>query len=215
MKIVCISDTHCTPLAKLNLPEGDVLIHAGDATYRGTEAEIEQFNDELGLIKGRYTHGVLFTPGNHDWYFEKHYESSIVKKEAIITNGKCIIHDTIEIDGYKIFMSPYTPRFCDWAFNVDRGPGLAKLWDDIPKDTDVLVTHGPPKGVLDWAVRDGSHVGCENLLKITRALPLKLHVFGHLHESYGEVTQGGTTFVNCSVLDEHYQLRNEPVICEI
>ena len=215
MKIVCISDTHNASLLKINPPEGDLLIHAGDATMRGSELEVEIFNNQLGMIKDRYTHGILFTPGNHDWYFEMNYESSYVNKAKIITNAQCLIHESIEIDGVKIFMSPYTPRFCDWAFNVDRGPHLAKLWSEIPKDTDVLVTHGPPKGVLDWAVADDSHVGCEDLLRITRKTALKYHIFGHLHESYGEVTQGGTTFVNCAILDERYQVCNAPIICEI
>ncbi len=214
MKIVCISDTHNAPLSELNLPAGDLLIHAGDATGHGTEGEVKDFDRELGLVKDKYTHGIIFTPGNHDFLFEK--KARYMDATELLTNAKCVIHNTIEIAGLKIFMSPYTPRFYDWAFNVDRGPLLEKLWAKIPEDTDILVTHGPPNRVLDFVpYNNDGHVGCEELLKVTRRLPLKLHVFGHIHCAHGEVTQGGTTFINACIMDESYSPVQEPVIWEI
>jgi Icc-related predicted phosphoesterase len=105
------------------------------------------------------------------------------------------------------------PTFFDWAFNRDRGAAIDKHWQLIPKNTDILITHGPPFGVLDKTLR-GEAVGCEMLLKKVNKIKPKLHVFGHIHEGYGMIDKKNTTFVNASVLDIRYNLRNEPVIIE-
>jgi len=114
MRLVCISDTHNLSLSELDLPEGDLLIHAGDATMRGSNDEVTLFNKELGLVKDRYTHGIVFTPGNHDFYFEHISAFRRAKHEHRITNATLVMHETVEVAGLKIFMSPYTPEFHDW-----------------------------------------------------------------------------------------------------
>jgi len=216
VKLVCISDTHNFPLSKLDLPEGDLLIHAGDATRKGSEGEVNAFNRELGLVKHRYTHGIVFTPGNHDWYFEKKARYvGVGGVEAKITNARCLIHKTVVVDGLRIFMSPYTPWFNNWAFNVKPGPLMKKLWSDIPHDTDVLVTHGPPLGVLDIVPPDYRRKGCEALTEAVKKLNLKLHVFGHIHASYGMVEKWSRYFINCCIMDESYHRANAPVEWEI
>lgn len=214
MKIICISDTHSYPLSKLDLPEGDLLIHAGDATSRGSEGEVNDFNRELGLIRDKYKHGIVFTPGNHDFYFEKKARYTDVKK--IITHAKCLLHESIELAGMKIFGSPYTPEFCNWAFNVPRnGPRIIKLWAEIPSETDILITHGPPKHILDLVLHDMFNAGCEALMKAVQRVNPKLHVFGHIHCAAGEVTQADTVFVNACIMDEAYKPVQNPVIVEI
>jgi Icc-related predicted phosphoesterase len=85
----------------------------------------------------------------------------------------------------------------------------------IPADTELLITHGPPYGILDETVRDRTAVGCRDLLhKVSALQQLKAHVFGHIHEGYGQREVGGTLFLNASVLDEHYEMKNKPFLVD-
>jgi len=108
------------------------------------------------------------------------------------------------IMGLKFYGSPWQPRFCDWAFNLDP-PALEKAWSKIPADTDILVTHGPPYGVLD---RDGDkvHCGCRKLTERLKSIGPKVHVFGHIHEGYGWTEKNGTLYANASICN----VRNVP-----
>lgn len=121
------------------------------------------------------------------------------------------------IEGIKLWGSPWQPWFFDWAFNLQRGPEIARKWDLIPDDIHVLATHGPPHGVLDkTSRRPPQSVGCEALLERVAALPvLKLHVFGHIHEGYGTLVRGGCTFVNASICDVRYSPVNSPVTLDL
>jgi Icc-related predicted phosphoesterase len=215
LRLVCISDTHCQ-LNQIELPEGDVLIHAGDATYEGTVSELTEFNDQLAAAKEKYRLGVYFTPGNHDFLFERNEELG----REIMTNATVLIHQSAEVGGLKFFMSPYTPWFYDWAFNVNRGFDLANKWADIPTDTEVIVTHGPPYGILDRLLRprngEDPNVGCKDLLERIDQLPnLMLSVFGHIHSGYGTVKRDVITFVNASSCNEQYVPENGPIVIDI
>jgi Icc-related predicted phosphoesterase len=120
-----------------------------------------------------------------------------------------------ELEGIKFWGSPVQPEFCGWAWNEERGEEIRKTWAQIPNDIDVLVTHGPPMGILDWVGR--THVGCEELrLAIHRAQP-KVHVFGHIHGAYGkrgirypETVYPGfykaTQFYNAAIVSDAYKL---------
>ena len=110
--------------------------------------------------------------------------------------------------------SPDQLPFYDWAFNLPRGKALAKVWAKIPDDTDVLITHGPPYGILDKTER-GEHCGCQDLLERIKVIQLKLHIFGHIHEGYGMFQDESTTFVNGSVCDADYNPRNAAQVYEI
>ena len=123
----------------------------------------------------------------------------------------------VTIEGIKLWGSPWQPWFFDWAFNLQRGPEIARKWDLIPDDTQVLVTHGPPQGVLDETSRKPPQsVGCEALSERIAALPLlKLHVFGHIHEAYGTRVRDGCTFVNASICDVRYSPVNSPVTLDL
>ncbi|HLP12573.1 MAG TPA: metallophosphatase domain-containing protein [Flavobacteriales bacterium] len=208
MKIVAISDTHGKH-ALLQLPLGDVLVHAGDVSGRGAQAEIMDF---LHWFAGQPHQHKIFIAGNHDFYFEKYPETEIHKTlsaEIIYLNDS-----GITINGVNFWGSPVQPWFYDWAFNRRRGPEIKKHWDLIPPNTNVLITHGPPVGILDRTVT-GQHVGCEDLLAAIEKVKPQYNVFGHIHEAYGVLEKKGTIHINASVLNENYRLVNEPVVFEV
>jgi Icc-related predicted phosphoesterase len=203
LKTTLISDSHNQHRA-LKLNGGDLLIHAGDVSSRGSKLEILDFL--AWFSEQNYTYKI-FIAGNHDFFFEKE------KKELI---NKCIPKNVIYlndsgciIEGVKIWGSPIQPWFYDWAFNRNRGSEIKQHWNKIPTDTEILITHGPPYRILDLTKR-GEEVGCEDLLNRLNQVKPSLHIFGHIHEGYGNILKNGTSFFNASVLDLNYCLRNEP-----
>ncbi len=214
MKIVCISDTHnCN--GQIAIPDGDLLIHAGDATINGTVAEIMAFNKWFAGQPHEYK---IFVAGNHDWLFERQN----IKTRGLLDVNIIYMQDSfVEIEGRKIYGAPWQPRFYDWAFNVMRGAEIAAKWQLIPEDIDILITHGPPHKILDevktrFGIENG---GCEDLRRrvqeIAKLGRLKLHVFGHFHYSYGVAEDFGVRFVNASSCDEEYAPVQMPVIVEV
>lgn len=206
MKITAISDTH-SQHDKLQLAGGDLLIHAGDQTSRGTLAEALVFLN--WLEQQPYKHKVII-PGNHDWCYEE--ESALMRSEAAARGISLLIDDVVVIDGLWIWGSPMTPTFHNWSFNKDRGEPIRRYWDLISAETNILITHGPPWGIGDYVPR-GEYVGCEDLLhKIHQLKDLKLHVFGHIHEGRGMYegffNEGKATAINACVLDGQYKLVN-------
>ncbi|MDQ3277659.1 MAG: hypothetical protein M3Q06_05000, partial [Bacteroidota bacterium] len=116
--------------------------------------------------------------------------------------------------GIKIWGSPYTPWFYRWAFNKKRGEAMARHWDSIPADTDFILTHGPVYGILDQ-VQSEQHAGDRDLLNKVLVVKPKVHVFGHIHESYGTIKRFGIRFVNACVLNESYEPANKPIQFEL
>lgn len=208
MRIVLISDTHLKH-DSLPLPSGDMLVHAGDFSRRGLVHEAQIFLDWFSAQPHR--HKVLVA-GNHDFIAEN--EPALF--ESILPKNVIYLNDSgREVEGIKIWGSPIQPWFFDWAFNRQRGADIRRHWDLIPADTELLITHGPPYGILDEVVRDPRPVGCRDLLhKVSELHQLKLHVFGHIHEGYGRCEVGGTLFLNASVLDENYHMKNKPFLVE-
>jgi Icc-related predicted phosphoesterase len=208
MKFVTISDTHGQH-RKLELPKGDVIIHAGDISRRGKEDEIRDFLEWFSQLDFEYK---IFIAGNHDFFFESNsdkYTLNIVPPDVTY-----LCDSGTTINGIKIWGSPITPWFHDWAFNRHRGESIKRHWDMIPSNTDVLVTHGPAFGMLDHTIR-GQNVGCEDLLNKVNEVGPKVHICGHIHEAYGELDSSGVKFINASVIDEKYLLKNEPIIFEL
>ena len=207
MRIVCLSDTHnCNQ--QIAVPDGDVLIHAGDATIQGTMDEIVLFNKWFSTLPHKYK---IFIAGNHDWLFETNLNlaKSLLDKSIIYLQDS-----SLEIEDLKIYGSPWQPWFFNWAFNLPRGKALIEKWKLIPKDTDILITHGPPFGILDFPP-NGFSVGCENLRERIEEIRPKLHVFGHIHYSYGTIEKFGVRFVNASNCDESYEPTNPPIIIDL
>lgn len=191
MKIVCISDTHGLHDSVI-VPEGDVLIHAGDFTNEGEWEQVASFNHWLGTL----SHPLkIVIAGNHDFCFER----EPARAAKMITQAAYLLDDYACIDGVKIYGSPWQPRFYDWAFNLKRGEDIARKWALIPDDTDVLVTHGPPWGFGDQVNYGPQQVGCVDLLDAVHRVKPRLHVFGHIHEAYGVFEDEDTTFVNASL----------------
>ena len=208
MKFIAISDTHGLH-AQLQLPKGDVLLHAGDICSRGTEKEALNF---LAWFREQDYKYKIFIAGNHDFYFEKN-TSALINK--IIPENVIYLCDSgAQIEGINIWGSPVSPWFYNWAFNRYRGSDIKKHWAKIPHHTDILITHGPVFGKLDITVQ-GEQVGCVDLLNALEKINPKIHLCGHIHEAYGEIKSTKTTFLNASVLDENYRLVNEPMIFDL
>lgn len=208
MRIVVISDTH-TFEDRITVPDGDVLIHAGDATIEGTPAEVVAFGKWFDAQPHRHK---IFVAGNHDWLFQK---NPIQAHYLIQFDGVYYLQDSgITIDGIRFYGSPWQPRFCDWAFNLDRGEAIKQKWDLIPQ-CNVLITHGPPWGILDCVMIGREHLGCEELLKAVGRVRPKVHVFGHIHGGYGERKVNGIRFINASICDEGYNAVNRPIVIDL
>lgn len=202
MKIVMISDTHglCP-----EIPSGDILIHAGDLTNRGYRSDVHRQLCWLEKEMTKFRHTIL-VPGNHDFYFEGRSRDS--KKDCRDLGINLLLHKELVLDGIKFFGSPYTPNYHNWAFNVARNE-ISKYWEQIPSDTRVLITHGPPYRILDF--EEQVHYGDRELLKKVKKLSdLKLHVFGHIHDSFGRLEQDGKIFVNAAYR-KHQQILVEEI----
>lgn len=206
MRIVCLSDTHMHH-RKLTVPDGDVLVHTGDFTRKGSEADIADFNAWLGTLP--HAHKVVIA-GNHDFLFAQNNGLA----RALLFNATYLQDASVEVAGVKFWGSPWQPWFYNWAFNLPRGTALAQKWALIPPDTDVLLTHGPPFGVLDLTDR-GEPVGCEELRQVVVRLSPRLHVFGHIHEAYGEVGFGRTWCVNASNCTLQYRPEHAPIVVDL
>jgi len=204
MKFIALSDTHGKHRLLKNLPAADVIIHAGDVSVNGYDHSVQDFLNWFSKLD--YAHKI-FIAGNHDRFFEDE-PAGLIKR--IIPDNVVYLNDSgICINGINIWGSPITPWFYNWAFNRERGKDISKHWKLIPANTDILITHGPPYGILD-RVSHG-HVGCEELLKKVKSVKPRVHVFGHIHEAYGSFENKNTRFINASVLDNEYDLKNPPV----
>jgi len=213
MKLVCISDTHTRHHWIDEVPEGDVLIHAGDMTNRGSFEDLEFFLHWFAALP--HPNKILIS-GNHDWCFERQSDAS---RKIVEDHGVIYLNDEgITIDGVKFWGSPVQPEFCNWAFNRRRGSEINEHWRKIPKNTDVLITHGPPYGILDETYMTRGPVGCGDLRDhILQRVKPKVHIFGHIHEAHGVEVVDGITFINASQLNDYYSKEADfnPVVFEL
>lgn len=237
-RIVCISDTHHRygqgmSYPELKLPEGDVLVHSGDATMQGSESEVATFNEWLGRQPFRHR---IFVPGNHDWIFQNNPKLAL----SLMTNAKVLIDQGVvldqddqlypwdsekKMDGIKIYGSPWQPLFYDWAFNLTRGKQLADKWSLIPEGTNLLVTHGPPLHQGDQVTRYQSdfsyqipigveNVGCWDLAERIKVIKPTWHQFGHIHVGHGITKDDHTTYINAAICDEQYVHSNLAIVID-
>ena len=218
MKACHISDTHDVH-QDLNLVvpnDIEILFFTGDLTYRGAEWELIKLLEQFKVLSARIPH-IVGCLGNHELGAEGKEEEWKQKfKDVGVT---LLDHESVEINGIKIFGSPHTPWFFDWAFSYhnpkmgtqqgDEQREGEEVWKDIPEDTQVLLTHGPPIFILDTC-RDGS-VGCGELRRRIEGIPsIKYHMFGHIHEGYGLTNVGGVTYSNGSIMNGKYKFVNKP-----
>jgi predicted phosphohydrolase len=207
MKIVCLSDTHRRH-GGLKIPAGDILIHAGDISEQGYPEEITDFLRWFSRLPHR---NKILVAGNHDWLFEREPDFAA----TLIPAGVTYLHDSgCECEGLKIWGSPVTPTFFDWAFNRDRGEDIMKHWQLIPSGTDIVVSHGPALGVLDQNLQRKEQ-GCADLRRRLEDVRPCLHVCGHIHSGYGKAMLGETLMVNASICNEAYYPINAPMVVEL
>jgi Icc-related predicted phosphoesterase len=213
LTIAVVSDTHEHEY-QIEVPPVDVLVHCGDATGDGRTypgGSLHALRLVAGWMQRRDARHRLFVPGNHDLCFDLNHTSAARRNEAIeilASHGITYLADRgVTIDGVKFWGSPWVPNLPRWAFH-DHG---ADMFQTIPTDTEVLITHGPAWGILDSVpvsrdARDGrEHFGSNHLLRRIAALPrLKVHLFGHIHESRGIEIHDGTIHVNASSIDGNY-----------
>jgi Icc-related predicted phosphoesterase len=189
MRIVAIADTHLYHHDLRSLPAGDILIHAGDLLRSGSLEELEIAAPWLAGLD--FAHKIVVA-GNHDWCFQRDRRAA----EALLGPDVTYLEDSeVAIAGVRFWGSPWQPVFRNWAFNLPRGNALAEKWRLIPDAIDVLITHGPPRGIGDWEGEDGRE-GCDDLrTAVERARP-RLHLFGHIHQDGGCWRIGETCFAN-------------------
>jgi Icc-related predicted phosphoesterase len=220
MKLVALSDMHGKLVALEDVPEGDILLIAGDICpwYGGWDLLDQahwlrdKFTPWLEKLSKKIKH-IVGVAGNHDWVFER--------GSHLLTNmpWHYLEASTIKIEGLKIFGSPWTPFFCDWAFNYPPDPKESEkfapeLYEKLEDGTDIVITHGPPINILDKCP-DGHRAGCWHLKSRIFAVKPKIHVFGHIHGAHGIETIDGTTFANVSILNEQYKPTYSPTVLEI
>jgi len=238
-KLVCISDTHNNH-SRIQIEECDILIHAGDATLHGSEMEVSSFLNWFSSLD-QAKHKV-FIPGNHDFFFtgktltNKYTNKEI--KDYIPSNVHYLVDKSVTLEGLKVYGTPWTPFFFDWAFNglehdpgkdnaYHGGPGpsaepdtnhplLRKIYSAIEDDTEVLVCHGPPRlSPLDHCL-EGNRVGSTRLLERIKQLPkLKAGIFGHIHEAYGSTKLGNVDLYNVCSLKRDYKTLQPPVVINL
>jgi predicted phosphodiesterase len=223
MIITFLSDTHTKHRnTSEEIPGGDIIIHAGDLMNSGyVSQDMVDFLQWYKLLP--YTLRV-FIAGNHDRILENHPFTSTkiingfgdgcvyLQDESIITMQSEYKSTYVPETGVKIYGSPWQPEFFNWAFNLPRmGDELKNKWNAIPKDTDILITHGPPFGTLDTVNSYTKHLGCELLAERVDIIKPKIHVFGHIHGGNGIEKKNGTLFINAAVLNENYKYTNAPI----
>jgi predicted phosphodiesterase len=219
-RITLISDTHTRHGLidpKLDLPGGDLLLHAGDIMNSGySKRDIDDFCWWFNSLEHYDT--KVFIAGNHDRMFENDPERaregySPFKDITYLQDESLDLWDE-EDQQTVIYGTPWQPEFYSWAFNLPKGgPGLMSKWEAIPNDTDILITHGPPQGILDISgpPYNEGNLGCALLRERVDLIKPKIHIFGHIHGSYGYKLVNGTHFINASVLNEKYEHTNMPL----
>ena len=223
---VCISDTH-NQHEGLSLPQGDVLLHAGDMTLHGSLREAEAF---AAWWHARPHAQKVVVAGNHDFCFDADMAAEHAAAAALLHRPEAGSHYLLDSGvrthrgGFAVWGAPWQPKF--WgSFNLPvLGAAAAAKWALIPGGTDVVVTHGPAAGFLDFVPRVGRHVGCPLLAQelLGRVRPAA-HVCGHIHEGYGvawghtgwdEAAQraSSTAFVNAASCTLRYEPDNAPLV---
>lgn len=233
-KLVCISDIHGM-WDKFNIPHGDILIISGDicqnfSYYKEKDARIQlayvekELHSILDKLSNRFKY-IILVPGNHDKCFALH-EDVCRNILRTIDNLYILIDQQIKLNSIKFYGSPWTPWFHGdtWVYNIM--PDYTKnnniisqakrIWEKIPNDTEVLITHGPPYGILDNIdYGNGQSVGCTYLLDRVKKINPKYHIFGHIHECYGRTKINTTEFINASICTLTYRPINKPIVISV
>lgn len=197
MKILHLSDTHTWHRKLEHLPEADVVVHSGDFCMAGTDSEAIDFLNWFCDLPYRHK---IFICGNHD---EALFGATL---SGLDDNVHYLYNTGVEIDGVKFYG---VPMFMNDCISGQQD----EFYNDIPVDTDVLITHAPPHGILDFD--DDINYGSKTLAICINELNLRAHLFGHIHRQFGMVRQGNTIFSNAAIMNTTYDTMNFPNIIEI
>ncbi|MFT7642949.1 MAG: Icc-related predicted phosphoesterase [Pirellulaceae bacterium] len=207
MKLVIISDTHAQH-DELRVMRGDVLIHCGDFCdgFRIDENDLANVDRWFGTLDFEL---ILVVGGNHDFVAQKRRSEGT----SVFSNAVYLEDESYQFGGVNFYGSPWVPELDKWAYYLPDAD-LRDAWARIPSDTDVLITHTPPFGILD-RTRSGNQVGCPFLRSAVAELNLRVHCFGHVHSRYGQHDESSVKFINASSVDSNYSIRNIPMVVEI
>ena len=203
MKLVLTSDTEGEHWNAV-LPKGDVLIHAGDIIKLGfSDSQVNQLRDFIDWFSSQPHKYKIFIGGNHDSIllapgFTRIKHDPPTAATYLPENMFYLNNEMVEIEGYKFWGSPNTVAFFRMAFE-EREDKLKEIYSEIPDDVDVLITHTPPLGVMDENSK-GKNCGSVSLRERLTEITPKVHVFGHVHHSYGHQYIGGTDCFNASYM---------------
>lgn len=207
--ITVIGDTHGCHHG-LKLPPADMLIHTGDVTAYGTEPELYDFLEWFIRQPFKY---MVFVGGNHDICLDRINPPFV---DELPVNVHYLNNQSVSIEGMNIYGSPVSPFQAGMAFNKYRGDDINKVWQSIPSNTNILITHTPPLGIMD------NDKGCEMLRKRVEQINPQLHLFGHIHEGHGEYQCDKTHFVNSAlsnnpdfIASADYWIVNNPVLLKL
>jgi Icc-related predicted phosphoesterase len=207
--IAHISDTH-NKEKYVKIPKCDLLIHSGDISSFGEKERVESFLKWFARQNATYK---IFIVGNHDMSFvNKPYwlQEALAKFQEHDALNFYLENSGCEIEGIKFWG---TPNYCyrpNHAFHTDRGADLVEVYSKIPFDTDVLITHGPPYGKLDYVLNAHQYIGSEELRYAVKKIKPKFHLFGHIHECYGRDWDESTIYLNGSTCTTGYEPINQP-----
>jgi Icc-related predicted phosphoesterase len=208
MRLVLLADTHKFH-REVIVPSCDILIHAGDISNVG---ELNQVYDFINWFHNQDATYKVWIAGNHDFSLQDtHRKNKILQALSQHEDVIYLENSGVTIEGIKIWGSPWTPAFCDWAFNATTQE-LREIWAQIPEDTDILISHGPPYGYGD-KLENGERVGDKELLARIYEIKPKIVVCGHIHCGYGHYYLSDTTTVfNAAVVNEQYYVVNDPTV---
>ncbi len=199
MRLLHLSDTHNLHRQLTNLPTADIIIHSGDLSMAGTDNEVIDFIEWLGTLDYQYK---IFIAGNHDFYLKEMDAETI--QCFLPENCFYLCNSGVTINGVKFWGVPFF--FSDMNGEYD-------MIAQIPTDTDILISHRPPLGILDTACN--ITYGCPDLLQAVLNIRPHYHLFGHIHDAYGIEKSAYTIFSNAALVDEKYQLLNNPFVFDI
>lgn len=225
MKVTFISDTH-NRHRRIELPGGDMLIYAGD--FMSSGYYIEELHDFVSWIAEQPYKYKVCIAGNHDRLCESYpYEKVKDLFEYYYDDGvRYIMDEEIEIEGLRIYGTPYQPYFLNWAFNVKSERKLTEIYTKIPSGLDILITHCPPYDILDKShksrpqsdITGNEPLGSKELLNVLNYMeePPKYCCFGHIHGDGGQILkQDDITFINASVCNEDYIPSNKVITLDV
>lgn len=210
MIIVALSDTHGNHRS-VDVPAGDVIIHCGDITRKSNLSEVTDFIEWFAGLN--FQHKILVA-GNHDRFIRKKKQEFL----ELISSHKIdyLENRSIEVNGHLIFGSPFSLNYGGLgAFSYHDTPEARRIWSQIPENTDILVTHAPPRGFRDFIRTENRNAGCQVLRERVLSIRPRYHIFGHIHESYGIETDGDSVFINASLSNGSGEIINRPMVIEM